>query len=490
MKKLLTVFIIGLAGFCFAEDWTFDSVFLDLSDTLNAPVAGHFTTGFPPGGIHGVVVAPDGNIWVSLHDGYGVEFTGYNHSTGTPDTICHYKPIYVLDPTTGDHVSYSPITHLTFPDGSIDTLYAESIQNGSGKGISLDRDGNILYTSWSTVYRINYLTGEGMNKFTPWDDMNAMTEAVQDENGLIYVGYVISASRPVYILDNNFTLLGNATDTLGHINRTLAVSSDGTDLFAGSTWTGFGIEHWHSDIPGVLPYTVVDTFGVFTDVPVAYDYVGSAVGDSTWIMVDPSEADSTVASTAIWPSSLDISPQGVLWAGALTAVWGGPMGGKYYGYDPNTYELIDEAGVQHGDYAVGGTDGPRGAAWTASGNTMYLADFYTNQIAVWTNSDPVTVGIDDHSDNPIIAKGFILNQNYPNPFNPVTKIPFEIKVNGVVKLIVYDMLGQEVTRLLNKPMVAGSHEVLFDATGFATGIYFYRITVDNRESAKKMIYIK
>ncbi len=488
MKKLITILAIaGLVSFGFADDWTFDQILVDFSDTLSAPVAGHFTPGYPPNGPHGVVVAPDGNIWISIHSGYGETF----YANG--DTL-HYKPIYVIDPATGDHVSFSPITHLSFPDGSTDTLYAESVDNGSGKGISLDNDGNILATCWTSLYRINYLTGEGMNKFTP-SDMSSCTEAVQDENGYIYYGYVLSAARPVMILDTDFNFLANAIDTLGHINRSLAITPSGNDLYVGSTWSGFGIEHWHSDLPGVIPFTVVDTFGVFEDVPVVYDSINSAVGDSAWVVADPPSAATDTMNTAIWASCLDFDNSGILWAGALTAEWGGPMGGKYYGFDPVSYELLDEAGLQHGDYALGGTDGPRGADWSPDGHTLYLSDFYSNTIGVWTNPNPVVLEIDDESDNPIVAEGFRLAQNYPNPFNPTTTIEYSLPQHGNVNLSIYNVKGELVKTLYNGWNHRGTHEATWNGTNNAgesvsTGVYIYTLSSPTVKFSKRMTFIK
>ncbi|MDQ7052460.1 MAG: hypothetical protein Q9P14_06045 [candidate division KSB1 bacterium] len=73
-------------------------------------------------------------------------------------------------------------------------------------------------------------------------------------------------------------MIGNAIDTLGYINRTLAVSYDGKDLYTGSTWNGFGVVQYHSDLPGVIKFAPVDTFANLTNV---YD----PATDSTWAVV-------------------------------------------------------------------------------------------------------------------------------------------------------------------------------------------------------------
>jgi len=81
-----------------------------------------------------------------------------------------------------------------------------------------------------------------------------------------------------------------------------------------------------------------------------------------------------------------------------------------------------------------------------------------------------------------IPESYKLSQNYPNPFNPVTMIKFSLPVgNGrdrSVKLIIYDILGQEITTLINEQLQPGVYEVEWDGTNFASGVYFYKLTVN------------
>ncbi|MDI6803119.1 MAG: T9SS type A sorting domain-containing protein [Bacteroidota bacterium] len=87
---------------------------------------------------------------------------------------------------------------------------------------------------------------------------------------------------------------------------------------------------------------------------------------------------------------------------------------------------------------------------------------------------------------------FELHQNYPNPFNPTTNISFSIPEAGVVTLRVYDLLGREVAELLNgEELDEGEHTIEFIANGFASGVYFYRLAVDNKfQEIKKMLLMK
>jgi hypothetical protein len=89
-----------------------------------------------------------------------------------------------------------------------------------------------------------------------------------------------------------------------------------------------------------------------------------------------------------------------------------------------------------------------------------------------------------------IPKSFKLFQNYPNPFNPTTKIEFQLANSGFVTLKVYNALGNEVATLVNEYRLVGKNEILFDASGLASGIYFYQLRAENYTSTKKMILLK
>jgi len=89
-----------------------------------------------------------------------------------------------------------------------------------------------------------------------------------------------------------------------------------------------------------------------------------------------------------------------------------------------------------------------------------------------------------------IPGDYSLSQNYPNPFNPVTKIKFDIPTPSFVKLIVYDVQGQEISTLLSKELNAGTYSIDFDGSSLSSGVYFYKITSGNYSVIKKMVLIK
>jgi len=484
MKKLLVVLFILAFAVMTQAGWNHAETVLNFAndDTMlvggTGSYSGKWTFSKDP---HGLVVDADGKYWVAMHDGYGPdqtgspEFWGFNHAAAVSamDT-CHYKPLFVFN-ADGTPASFSPITMITFPDASVDTLFAESVANGSGKGISLDMDGNVLFTSFSTVYLINYQTGAGIAKFTP-SSLGSMTEAVQDpENGFIYVGYVVPSNRPIYMLDASLELIGNAIDTTVQITRSLAVKTAGgvTKLYNGTTWSGRGIMVWESADPEFESFTALDTIGNVAELV---------------------REDTTLYDVKLWSSSLDWTTDGNLLVGSLRAGtgWGGPLGSKWYIIDPTTGEYLESFGTpvadEYGDkpwgyHLAGGVNGPRGGYCTDA-TTIYTVDFYLNTLDKWTWAEN-SVGNDV-----VVLDKFALKQNFPNPFNPTTVIPFVIEKDGNVKLTVYDMLGNEVQTLVNSKVNRGRYQIRFDASNMATGVYIYRLETEGQTLSKKMMFLK
>ena len=94
-----------------------------------------------------------------------------------------------------------------------------------------------------------------------------------------------------------------------------------------------------------------------------------------------------------------------------------------------------------------------------------------------------------------VPKKFTLFQNYPNPFNPTTKIKFEIPSNvksetSNVKIIIYDIMGNEVATLVNDKLLPGTYEVEWDASNYASGVYYYKLQAGDFSETRKMVLIK
>jgi hypothetical protein len=86
-------------------------------------------------------------------------------------------------------------------------------------------------------------------------------------------------------------------------------------------------------------------------------------------------------------------------------------------------------------------------------------------------------------------KEFALEQNFPNPFNPTTTIYYQLPTDSRVSIVVYDLLGREVRRLVDEVKQAGYHDQRFDASGIASGVYFYRMTAEPITGGGKNSYV-
>ncbi len=95
------------------------------------------------------------------------------------------------------------------------------------------------------------------------------------------------------------------------------------------------------------------------------------------------------------------------------------------------------------------------------------------------------------ADNEVVLPlSFCLEQNYPNPFNPSTTIKYELPKSSEVRLSVFDMLGREVLGLVNERREAGYHEIKFDASGLASGVYFYRLQAGSFVETRKLLLVR
>lgn len=108
------------------------------------------------------------------------------------------------------------------------------------------------------------------------------------------------------------------------------------------------------------------------------------------------------------------------------------------------------------------------------------------------NSNPKSIVSNTIYQDDELPQKLNLLQNYPNPFNPYTTIEFELVEPSIVTLIIYNSLGQEITKLLdNEEIEAGRNSVTFDASNLASGVYFYKLVINNSSQlTKRMLLLK
>lgn len=123
-------------------------------------------------------------------------------------------------------------------------------------------------------------------------------------------------------------------------------------------------------------------------------------------------------------------------------------------------------------------------------NIDFNVTISTEGMEFWEDSFPLYLVSGINETVPSIPNEFALEQNYPNPFNPKTVISYQLPVISEVEMSIYNLLGQEVATLVSERQQAGYHKVEWDASDFASGIYYYRIVTGEFDDVKKMVLIR
>jgi gluconolactonase len=156
--------------------------------------------------------------------------------------------------------------------------------------------------------------------------------------------------------------------------------------------------------------------------------------------------------------------------------------GNIYCSGPNGVWIISPSGVNLDRIAM---ETPSNCNWgDADRKTLYITagnSLYRIRLAA-------TTGIHDHGY--LLPGSFKLYANYPNPFNPETLISYQLAVNSMVTLSVYDPLGREVAMLVNEERPAGTYSVQWNASGFSSGAYFYQLRSGSFVETRKMILLQ
>jgi hypothetical protein len=183
--------------------------------------------------------------------------------------------------------------------------------------------------------------------------------------------------------------------------------------------------------------------------------------------------------------------------GVLSVVTQGPiLGDVTMTLDTNTGELIIEAipnpvtGIA--TYTVTGTVSPQ--AMDLEFNLTFQGGGGANGTIDLTKNSSTTPFLEIGGETGL-PEMFALKQNYPNPFNPSTTIRYDLKEGGFVTLIVYDMLGREIRKIVNEYQDPGHHSALWDGRNnsgrlMSGGVYLYSIQVGQYQETRKMLLVK
>ena len=130
----------------------------------------------------------------------------------------------------------------------------------------------------------------------------------------------------------------------------------------------------------------------------------------------------------------------------------------------------------------------------AGKNIYFAVNYYIKDAGAFgRNSDVVWIDHFTHTGKGfggIVPTKYELFQNFPNPFNPQTEISFGLPEDSRVTLKIYNLLGEQVTQLVNADYKKGIYSVVFDGANYASGVYFYRLTAGSFTDEKKMVLVK
>ena len=125
-----------------------------------------------------------------------------------------------------------------------------------------------------------------------------------------------------------------------------------------------------------------------------------------------------------------------------------------------------------------------------SGIVQTLTNKAANQLLSITESGKVTYSDAGHDPSAALPTVFALRAAYPNPFNPSTRIRYELPTRSHIILKIYNLIGEEVASLVDEEKSAGKYEVSWDADGFSSGVYFYRIHAGHFVETKKLVLLR
>lgn len=462
MRKLLLLLFAAAFPLTASAQWSFDTVFP--SDTLE-------TDG---NGMHGVAVDPDGKIWLQTF--------GATDSVQVPaldNAFRAIREIFVFNPD-GTEASISPIQFIDYADGTTprDTLGGFTFVNATGnlawegrsnRGLRTDADGNILVSSFKTIFKLDYETGQGLAKAVS-PEYCAQTQATADNNGNIYTAPVCPG-QPIKQYDSNLNFVANVTDASDNFSRAVLVSPDGNTIFETDFENPFTIVYQRPD-----EFSAFDSLGITlaglrvespTVNPVTGRYWFSAGNPLNGANDYVNPADSTLLATNY----------------SLTSWYAFEFDDLF---DADGNPVLNPTPVDSLKYQ-GFIDGrPRGLAFSPDGNTAYVVLFsQAGAVQRFTRGGGGGIANED-----LGTFAGALEQNRPNPFAGATQIAFDLERAATVRLHVYDATGRQVATLADGQMAAGPHSVSFDAGSLAAGVYVYTLDIEGEVSSRRMMVIR
>jgi hypothetical protein len=419
---------------------------------------------------------------------------GYEKNNVQPYYPYHWSVYPIPDPATNVFVSTDDGATWAESDAGLSGMHAELtslLSNGSVTyagtypnyygtypcGVFLTTNGGVSWTNSSS----------GMNNTSVY----ALTSSVSD----IFAG--VGSSKVPGLggveISTNMGLNWSAADS-GLRGSTTALAMNGSNLFAG---------------------TMMGTFLKLTYQTAVFL---SSNNGTSWAIIDsqstPAGGVLYISSISTDGSTLIVGTYGVKNNTDLNAPWS-PIGGVYrLTFDGQKWNRSDTAlsgnyvtslaSSGHNFFAGTYTGGvfassDDGASWRSIGDGLTDMSvgslviksanlFAATSSGVWKR--PLSEIMSVSPERGILPQKYILEQNFPNPFNPSTTIHYGLPSKSHVTLAIYNILGQKVTQLVNGEEEAGYHEVRFDGSNLASGVYFYRIQAGSFVQTRKLLLLR
>ncbi len=456
------------------------------------------------------------------------------------DPINSYSPPF--NDINGDSVLYLATNYGCFMSTDRGTSWTESNQGISAEnlyGFANSSDRNFVSTNLGLYYEKKNDTV--WTKVFPQNGYETGTAIYADMNGNLYTQGPLLNNSVYGSLPTNWKSTDDGTtwfpDTAGltaigtgQIPKYFA-DANGVQhyMFSGSAAECYAKSSGSPWLPdtagwGILPQNYANVFGVdgegnlFAAITNTITYTGlllrRPLSGGTWVLdtaglngaiiysITPDNAGNLYAGT--WGSGI-YKKTGSKWSSISLP---GGLGGNsaFVTAEDNSGALFAGFATQgsnfnyvwHGVYFT--TDG--GSSWTSvgldsiavialvpSGDSIYAVTYYDG---LYTLTRTGALSVRQMSNTPA---SFALFQNYPNPFNPSTAISYQLSAVSRVTLKIYDVLGREVAKLVDGLQTSGIHSVTFDASRYASGVYFYKLEATRNDgkkfiSTRKLVLIK
>ena len=426
---------------------------------------------------------------------------GYVKNDVTPG-FHHWGPYLWPDPSTNVFVSADDGATWAEEDSGLSGMHAELTSLLSGNSVTYAGTYPSYYYNNIGAYPTGvFLTTNGGANWT--NSVSGMTNtnvyALASSGADIFAGITnsnVGGSGGVEISTNMGSNWSSADSGLG--GPILALATSGSNLFAGKvfrTGTPFQPVYWN---------------GVYL----------STNNGISWVIIDAEQAIlqggglPQISSLSADGSILIVGIGGAKSNPDYNQTWT-PLGGVYQlTFDGQKWNKTDSAlsgsyttsvissghnffvGTYTGGVFASSDDG---TTWRSisdgltdmSVGSLEIKDamlFSSTSSGVWKR--PLSEVTSVPKENGLLPKDYGLEQNYPNPFNPTTTIRYALPQRSHVTLTVFNMLGQVVATLVHEEVEAGSHEVMFDGTGLASGVYFYRLRAGVFVQSRKLLLLK